>query len=382
MSEGAQAASADPVVVGLSGGVDSAVTALLLQRQGRNPTAIFMHNWELDDADGECPAEIDARDAAKVAAHIGIDFQVRNLSAAYWDRVFEHFLAEHRAGRTPNPDVLCNREVKFSAFADVARQMGAKRVATGHYARIDRSAATVKLLKGRDPGKDQSYFLHLLDQSQLALAEFPLGELLKSEVRQLATEAGLPVADKRDSTGICFIGEQPHRQFLQRFLHKNPGPMLTPEGLQLGEHQGLAFYTLGQRGGLSLGGQKGGSGEPWYVLHKRASDNALIVGQGGQHPALYADQLLTERGHFIAGTPPANEFRCAAKTRYRQPDQDCRVQVLEDGRWHLHFDQPQRAITPGQSVVLYRDEECLGGAVIASCNAPLADWERSEPKPV
>lgn len=362
------------VVVGLSGGVDSAVTAMLLQQAGRAPTAIFMHNWELDDAEGDCPAEVDARDAAAVASHLGIEFQVRNLSAAYWDRVFEHFLAEHRAGRTPNPDVLCNREVKFSAFADVARQNGAERIATGHYARVDRGARLTKLLKGRDPGKDQSYFLHLLDQTQLSMAEFPLGELLKTEVRRLAGQADLPVASKRDSTGICFIGEQKHRDFLQRFLHKAPGPMLDTDGKELGQHEGLPFYTLGQRGGLGLGGQKSGTGEPWYVLHKRHADNTLIVGQGGQHPALYSTLVRTAPGHFISTAAPASQFECMAKTRYRQPDQPCTVAVRDDGSWQVAFAQAQRAVTPGQSLVLYDGDECLGGAVVEAMNAPLAQW--------
>lgn len=366
--------SAPSVVVGLSGGVDSAVTAMLLQQAGRSPTAIFMHNWELDDADGECPAEIDARDAAAVAKHLGIAFQVRNLSADYWDRVFEHFLAEHRAGRTPNPDVLCNKEVKFSAFADVARENGAERIATGHYARVAREGKLNKLLKGRDPGKDQSYFLHLLDQGQLNLAEFPLGDKIKSEVRTLAENAQIPVAAKRDSTGICFIGEQKHRPFLQRFLEKSAGPMVDTEGNQLGEHQGLPFYTLGQRGGLGLGGQKNGTGEPWYVLHKRAVDNALVVGQGVNHPALFATKLRSGPGHFISGAAPTRELRCMAKTRYRQPDQACSVSVQDDGTWRVTFAQAQRAATPGQSLVLYAGDECLGGAVIEASNAPLASW--------
>lgn len=358
------------LAVALSGGVDSAVTALLLTRAGLRPTAIYMNNWEMDDS-GECPGEVDARDAAAIAARLDLPFHVRNLAAVYWERVFEHFLAEHRAGRTPNPDVLCNREVKFSALVEAADALGASQIATGHYARLRQIDGRWQLLKGLDPNKDQSYFLHLLDQHQLARARFPLGELDKTEVRRLAHEAGLSVAAKKDSTGICFIGERSYRPFLQRFLPRQPGPILSDRGEQLGEHEGLPFYTLGQRGGLGIGGVRGSSEAAWYVLAKRPHDNTLIVGQGVDHPALYSTELWTGAGHFIAGEPPGRHFRAAAKTRYRQPDQPCAVEVLPDGRWHLRFDTPQRAVTPGQSVVLYQQSECLGGAVIETCNAAL-----------
>ena len=358
------------LAVALSGGVDSAVTAWLLSREQPGLPAIYMNNWEMDD-DGSCPGEIDARDAAAVAAQLGLPFHVRNLAAVYWERVFEQFLAEHRRGRTPNPDVLCNREVKFSALVDAADALGAERIATGHYARIERHGTQWRLLKGLDANKDQSYFLHLLDQQQLSRACFPLGALHKPRVRQLAQEARLPVASKRDSTGICFIGERRHRPFLQRFLARQPGPIISDRGQRLGEHEGLAFYTLGQRGGLGIGGVEGAAAAPWYVLAKRSEDNALIVGQGVDHPWLYSRQLWTETGHFIAAEPPASRFVCVAKTRYRQPDQACSVSIDGDGRWQLRFAQPQRAVTPGQSVVLYDGERCLGGAVIEAGDAPV-----------
>lgn len=358
------------LAVALSGGVDSAVCALLLAREHPGLPAIYMNNWELED-EGQCPGEIDARDAAAVAAHLGIPFHVRNLAAVYWERVFEHFLAEHRAGRTPNPDVLCNREVKFSALVEAADALGAERIATGHYARIEGRAGQWKLLKGRDANKDQSYFLHLLDQAQLGRACFPLGAMEKPQVRALASAAGLPVAAKRDSTGICFIGERRHRPFLQRFLQRQPGPIYSDNGRLLGEHEGLAFYTLGQRGGLGIGGVEGAAEAPWYVLAKRLADNALIVGQGVDHPALYSRQVSTSVGHFMAGSPPARRFSASAKTRYRQPDQRCRVEVADDGCWQVHFEQPQRAITPGQSLVLYDGELCLGGAVMEHSDAAL-----------
>jgi tRNA-specific 2-thiouridylase len=367
------------LAVALSGGVDSAVTALLLTRAGLRPAAIYMNNWEMDDG-GECPGEIDARDAAAVASQLGLPFHVRNLAAVYWERVFEHFLAEHRAGRTPNPDVLCNREVKFSALVDAADVLGAKQIATGHYARLRRLDGRWQLLKALDESKDQSYFLHLLDQQQLARARFPLGEMHKTDVRRLATEAGFAVASKKDSTGICFIGERSYRPFLQRFLPRQPGPMLSDRGERLGEHEGLAFYTLGQRGGLRIGGVHGRPEAPWYVLAKRTQDNTLIVGQGVDHPALYSRQLWTGAGHFIAGQAPAARFRARAKTRYRQPDQSCEVEVRDDGSWHIRFDAPQRAVTPGQSVVLYADQECLGGAVIEGSDAVLEANESAVPQ--
>jgi tRNA-uridine 2-sulfurtransferase len=354
------------VLVGLSGGVDSSVTALLLKRAGREVGALFMKNWEEDDASGVCPAETDAADARAIAELLGIPFYGRNFAAEYWDGVFEHFLAELKAGRTPNPDILCNREVKFKTFVEHAEDLGYERIATGHYAQLRRQDGVVELLRGADPNKDQSYFLHALDQQQLGVAEFPIGHLIKPEVRRLATEAGLPTHAKRDSTGICFIGERNFDPFIARYLAPNPGRMQTPEGEIIGEHRGLHFYTVGQRGGLNIGGRKGGSGEPWFVAAKSVADNTLIVVQG-DHPALYGQRLHTETINWIAGTPRSAAFRCSAKIRYRQQDQDCLVRVLDPaiGTVEVQFEQPQRAITAGQSVVFYQGEVCLGGGVIA-----------------
>ena len=358
------------VLVGLSGGVDSSVTALLLQRAGQDVGGLFMKNWEEDDVDGVCPAESDANDARAIAALLGIPFYGRNFAAEYWDGVFEHFLAELKAGRTPNPDILCNREVKFRTFVEHAQDLGYERIATGHYARLRRQDSQVELLRGVDAGKDQSYFLHALDQAQLAVAEFPVGHLWKREVRQIATEAGLPTSAKRDSTGICFIGERNFDPFIARYIAPNPGPMRTPEGELLGEHRGLQFYTLGQRGGLNIGGRRGGSGEPWFVAAKSLADNTLIVVQG-EHPALYGQRLRSEAINWIAGAAPAAAFECTAKIRYRQQDQACHVRLRSDGGVDVEFAQRQRAITPGQSIVFYAGEVCLGGGVIAASDALL-----------
>ncbi|GMU44345.1 MAG: tRNA 2-thiouridine(34) synthase MnmA [Xanthomonadales bacterium] len=358
------------VLVGLSGGVDSSVAALLLQGAGHEVGALFMKNWEEDDASGACPAEADAEDARRVARQLGIPFFGRNFAAEYWDGVFAVFLAELKAGRTPNPDILCNREVKFRTFVEHALDLGYERVATGHYAQLRRREGQIELLRGADPGKDQSYFLHALDQAQLAVAEFPVGHLHKSEVRHIATEARLPTHAKRDSTGICFIGERAFDSFVARYLAPKPGPMRTPEGETIGEHRGLQFHTIGQRGGLGIGGRRGGSGEPWFVAAKSASDNTLWVVQG-EHPALYGTRLRSEAIHWIAGTPPAAAFTCSARIRYRQQDQTCRVRVLDGGSADVVFDQRQRAITPGQSVVFYAGEVCLGGGIIAASDAFL-----------
>lgn len=357
-----------PVIVGLSGGVDSSVTALLLQRAGREVAGLFMKNWEEEDAGGVCPAEQDAEDARAVATLLGIPFHTRNFAAEYWDGVFEHFLSELAAGRTPNPDILCNREIKFRTFVEHAEDLGYERIATGHYARLRRIDGRVELLRGVDPGKDQSYFLHALDQAQLMRAEFPIGHLHKTEVRRLAAEAGLPTQAKRDSTGICFIGEKHFPEFVARYVKPAPGPIVSVDGERLGEHQGLAFHTIGQRGGLGIGGRRGGSGEPWFVVAKSVADRTLYVVQG-EHPALYGGRLRTAAVHWIAGSPPASEFTCTAKIRYRQADQACRVRMLEGGAAEVRFDVPQRAITPGQSVVFYAGEVCLGGAVIEASDA-------------
>jgi len=359
-----------PILVGLSGGVDSSVTALLLKQAGREVGGLFMKNWEEDDANGVCSATADARDARAVAELLDIPFFGRNFAAEYWDGVFENFLAELKAGRTPNPDILCNREVKFKTFVEHALDLGYPRIATGHYAQTRYHNGKVELLRGSDPNKDQSYFLHALNQTQLACVEFPIGGLLKAEVRRLANTAGLPTHAKRDSTGICFIGERNFDPFIARYIAANPGPMQTPEGVLVGEHRGLQFYTIGQRGGLNIGGRRGSSGEPWFVAGKSLSDNRLIVVQG-DHPALYGQKLQTEAMHWISRKSPGASFQCTAKIRYRQTDQSCVVRALESpaGGVEVHFQQPQRAITPGQSLVLYDGEVCLGGGVIAASDA-------------
>ncbi len=354
------------IVVGLSGGVDSAVSAWLLKQAGHRVLAIFMKNWEDDDDEEYCSSRQDLIDAVSVADHLGIDIEVVNFAAEYKERVFAYFLREYEAGRTPNPDVLCNTEIKFAAFLDHAVKLGADKIATGHYAGVRETAdGRFELLKGVDPGKDQSYFLHRLRQDQLARAVFPLAELHKREVRALAQREGLPNFAKRDSTGICFIGERPFREFLERYLPKTPGLMVTPTGEVVGEHQGLAYYTLGQRGGLHLGGSRAGTGEPWYVAGKDVLGNRLIVVQGRSHPALYRRDIGLLDSHWIAGQAPQADLDYGGKTRYRQPDAVCRYLPEEHGE-RLVFAQPQWAPTPGQYAVLYQDEVCLGGGVIAA----------------
>ncbi len=358
------------VVVGLSGGVDSAVSAWLLKQQGFEVVGLFMKNWEGDDDGEHCPANIDFVDAAAVADVIGIEIEHVNFAAEYKDRVFAEFLHEYAAGRTPNPDVLCNAEIKFKAFLDHALRLGAERIATGHYARVRRRAGRFELLKGLDPAKDQSYFLHRLNQAQLARTLFPVGELKKTEVRRIAAEIGLPNAQKKDSTGICFIGERPFRAFLNRYLSHQPGPMLDEQGRELGRHLGLSFYTLGQRQGLGIGGVRegGGTHAPWYVAHKDLPRNALYVVQGHDHPWLRSSWLEAEDASWIAGSaPPSGAL--AAKARYRQADAACRFSP-GDGGFRLDFDAAQWAVTPGQSAVLYDGEVCLGGGVIAHAEVP------------
>jgi tRNA-specific 2-thiouridylase len=356
------------VMLGISGGVDSSVAALLLQQAGHEVEGLFMQNWEEDDRDGPCTTDADRKDAVAVCGRLGIPFHARNFASEYWDGVFEHFLAEYRAGRTPNPDVLCNREIKFKTFLDEAKALGAQKIATGHYARVDCLDGRYRLLRAVDAGKDQTYFLHALGQQQLAATLFPIGEIEKSRVRDMAREAALPTHAKKDSTGICFIGERDFRQFLTQYIPARPGEMRSPEGRLIGEHQGVMYYTLGQRNGLGIGGRQGASGEAWYVVGKDVAANVLYVAQGGESQWLHSQRLLAESPTWVAGRPPAAEFRCTAKTRYRQNDQGCVVSVSDD-QIEVRFDDPQRAVTPGQSVVFYDREECLGGAVISATDA-------------
>ncbi len=352
------------IVIGLSGGVDSAVSALLLKQQGFSVTGLFMKNWEDDDDDEYCSTRQDFIDAAAAADVIGIDFEAVNFAAEYKDRVFADFLREYSAGRTPNPDVLCNAEIKFKAFLDHAMRMGASKIATGHYARVQEIDGRCALLRGVDPGKDQSYFLHRLTQAQISKAMFPVGHLPKSEVRDIARKAGLPNHAKKDSTGICFIGERPFREFLQRYLPKAPGDMMTPEGEIVGRHDGLMYYTIGQRQGLGIGGRRTGTQEAWFVADKDLPRNRLIVVQGHDHPALLKPTLKAIEATWIAGSPPPNGTY-GAKTRYRQRDSSCRLTLDATETFRLEFDEPQWAITPGQSAVLYDGDVCLGGGIIA-----------------
>jgi tRNA-specific 2-thiouridylase len=356
------------VIVGLSGGVASSVAALLEKRAGHEVVGVFMKNWEDDDTDEHCTSRADLVDAAAVADVLGIELDAVNFAAEYRERVFAAFLHEYRAGRTPNPDVLCNSEIKFRAFLDHARTLGADRIATGHYARVRRVGACVELLKGADASKDQSYFLHRLTQEQLAPVAFPVGGLAKRRVREIAREAGLPTHAKRDSTGICFIGERPFREFLARYLPRTPGPILTLDGREVGRHMGLPYYTLGQRQGLGIGGSRGAVAAPWFVADKDAERNALVVVQGHDHPRLHATRVDAIEPHWIAGMPPALPARLAAKTRYRMADAAC-VVAPSGGGLRATFDAPQFAPTPGQYLVLYDGDACLGGAVIASAGA-------------
>jgi len=356
--------SSNRIVVGLSGGVDSAVSALLLKQQGYEVVGLFMKNWEDDDNDQYCSTRQDFIDAAAAADVIGIEFEAVNFAAEYKDRVFAEFLREYAAGRTPNPDVLCNAEIKFKAFLDHAVKLGANKIATGHYARVRASDNEFQLLKGLDSNKDQSYFLHRLSQAQLAKAIFPIGELKKSAVREIAEAAGLPNHAKKDSTGICFIGERPFREFLERYLPKQPGAMLTPDGNHVGEHQGLMYYTIGQRQGLGIGGRKNSNGAPWFVVDKIMDKNTLLVAQGHTHPALMKRTLNANNLSWISGTLPDPTQSYSAKTRYRQQDAACIFASTSPDAICLNFDDAQWAITPGQSAVLYQNDVCLGGGII------------------
>jgi tRNA-specific 2-thiouridylase len=358
------------VIVGMSGGVDSSVAAWLLKQQGCDVVGVFMKNWEDDDTDEYCTSRADLVDAAAVADVIGIELEAVNFAAEYRARVFAHFLREYDAGRTPNPDVLCNSEIKFRAFLEHARALGADRIATGHYARLRRNGDRAVLLKAVDAAKDQSYFLHQLTQEQLAPVLFPLGEMAKRDVRAIAKREGIPTWAKKDSTGICFIGERPFRDFLARYLPRTPGPIEAPDGRVVGRHHGLAYYTLGQRQGLGVGGTRDGRAAPWFVAAKDRSRNALVVVQGHDHPLLYRTTVDAQQMHWIAGAAPdaSTLARLGAKTRYRMPDAACRVELRPDARVRATFAAPQWAPTPGQYLVLYDGEVCLGGGVIVAAD--------------
>ena len=352
------------IIVGLSGGVDSAVAAMLLKRKGYDVHALFMKNWEEDDDAEYCAAAEDLESATRVAEKLGIPLETVNFSSEYWDRVFENFLHTLKAGRTPNPDILCNREIKFQAFLDYALDKGAEKIATGHYACTQRYPNSIELRRAQDHDKDQTYFLHQVPSSALMKTLFPLCRYQKSEVRQMAREAGLDNYNRKDSTGICFIGEKRFNDFIQRYMPNQPGPVITPDGTEIGEHDGLMFHTIGQRKGLGIGGLKNASEQPWFVADKRMEDNALVVVQGHDNPALYAQGLQASSLHWISRIPSNDEFRCTARTRHRQVDQACTVKLEADNSCTVTFDQPMRAIAPGQYVVFYQDEICLGGGII------------------
>lgn len=352
------------VIVGMSGGVDSSVAAWRLLDQGYRVQGLFMKNWNEDDGTEYCTAREDLMDAMQVAGRLGIELHTVNFAAEYWDRVFEHFLEEYRAGRTPNPDILCNKEIKFRAFLDHAVTLGADAIATGHYARVDHSADPARLLRARDGNKDQTYFLHAVDGERFSRTLFPLGELEKPQVREIAREQGFSNHGKKDSTGICFIGERRFKDFLEQYIPARPGNIEDDHGKVIGHHTGLMFYTLGQRQGLGIGGMSGKEHEPWYVADKDLQRNVLIAVQGHDHPLLLSEGLRSGPIHWVAGNPPALPARLTAKTRYRQPDQACTLENAGDGSVRVHFEHPQRAVTPGQSVVFYDGETCLGGGVI------------------
>jgi tRNA-specific 2-thiouridylase len=352
------------IVVGMSGGVDSSVTALLLKEQGYEVIGLFMKNWEDDDDSEYCSSRQDLIDAVSVADTIDIPIEAVNFAKEYKDRVFSYFLREYEAGRTPNPDILCNSEIKFKAFLDHAIRLGAEKIATGHYAKVREQDGLFQLLKADDDSKDQSYFLHRLNQHQLSKSMFPLGDIPKSKVREIARQHNLSNAAKKDSTGICFIGERPFREFLNRYLPTKPGEMVTPEGKVMGQHMGLSFYTYGQRQGLGIGGGKDSSGEPWFVAGKDMANNRLIVVQGHDHPALLKPQLDALEMHWISGHAPDTTCGYAAKTRYRQQDAGCHIALTGADSARFSFDEAQWAVTPGQSVVAYDGDICLGGGII------------------
>lgn len=352
------------IIVGLSGGVDSAVTAWILKNQGHNVSALFMKNWEDDDDDEYCSSKQDLIDAVAVAEKIGIEIEVVNFSKEYKEKVFSLFIDGLENGLTPNPDILCNSEIKFDAFLRHAVSMGAEKIATGHYAKVLEEEGLFHLLKGDDGSKDQSYFLHRLNQNQLSKSIFPLGSLLKKEVREIAKDNKLHNYNRKDSTGICFIGERPFSEFISNYIKKQPGKIVDDGDNILGDHDGLNFYTIGQRQGLKIGGIKKGNGEPWFVIHKDYDSNRLVVGQGHNHPALLRDGLIATNMHWIGGKLPKEKWVYSAKTRYRQPDAPCEIDTIKDNKATIMFGQQQWAVTPGQSVVVYESNVCLGGGFI------------------
>ncbi|MCC2615397.1 tRNA 2-thiouridine(34) synthase MnmA [Aestuariibacter halophilus] len=357
--------AAKKVIVGMSGGVDSSVSAYLLLQQGYQVEGLFMKNWEEDDDDEYCAAAEDLADAQAVADKLGIELHTINFAAEYWDNVFEYFLEEYKNGRTPNPDIMCNKEIKFKAFLEFAAEdLGADYIATGHYVRRTNRDGHWQMLRGLDANKDQSYFLYTLGEQHIAKTLFPVGELEKPRVREIAEQQGLITHDKKDSTGICFIGERKFKDFLARYLPAQPGPIETAEGEVIGEHEGLMYHTLGQRKGLHIGGMKDFGDAPWYVVDKDVERNTLIVGQGADHPRLYSKGLVANQLHWVDRQGPAQPLRCAVKTRYRQQDIPCQVTPKPDGSVEVMFDTPQKAVTPGQSAVFYADDVCLGGGII------------------
>jgi tRNA-specific 2-thiouridylase len=356
------------VIVGMSGGVDSSVSVALLQEQGYSVEGMFMKNWEEDDTNEVCSATEDAEDAQKVADKLKVELHLRNFASEYWDFVFEDFLNEYKIGRTPNPDILCNREIKFKTFLENAQDLNADFMATGHYVDKDFKEGKYRLLKGQDNNKDQSYFLYTITQEQLAYSLFPLGKIAKPKVRELAQQLELNVADKKDSVGICFIGEKDFQKFLTSYIKPNPGNIVDDLGKVIGKHTGLMYYTIGQRQGLGIGGVKDAPPLPWFVVAKNHNDNELIAVQGGDHPLLQSNKLISDQLNWISGEEPQFPFSCKAKTRYRQTDQDCTVYYDDNNHVKVEFKQQQRAVTPGQSVVFYQDNVCLGGGIIQRTN--------------